>query len=166
MHKCTQLSYLHWPIMSQKYVLYYILCLGGAQFEFWLGHWPFWPRVYVGFEVFTAVVMKSIIFWGMMPCSPLSCTWRFRGMYSACHLLTRWFAELFFDPEDGGDMFLWNVGCNAMDYTASYRRRWYSSRVLWFSSVPSGRCQDSIKKLGHTSFHILSWVPDRVIPVI
>jgi hypothetical protein len=24
----------------------------------------------VGFEVFTAVVMKSIIFWDMMPCSP------------------------------------------------------------------------------------------------
>jgi hypothetical protein len=26
----------------------------------------------VGFEVFTAVVMKSIIFWDMMPCSLLS----------------------------------------------------------------------------------------------
>jgi hypothetical protein len=50
---------------------------------------------HVGFEVFTAVVMKSIIFWDMMPCSPLSCT-----------LLARWFAELFFDPEDGGDTFL------------------------------------------------------------
>jgi hypothetical protein len=25
----------------------------------------------VGFEVFTAVVMKSIIFWDIMPCSPL-----------------------------------------------------------------------------------------------
>jgi hypothetical protein len=26
---------------------------------------------YVGFEVFTAVVMKNIIFWDMTPCSPL-----------------------------------------------------------------------------------------------
>jgi hypothetical protein len=26
----------------------------------------------VGFEVFTAVVMKSIIFWDMTPCSQLS----------------------------------------------------------------------------------------------
>jgi hypothetical protein len=26
----------------------------------------------VGFEVFTPVVMKSIIFWDMTPCSPLS----------------------------------------------------------------------------------------------
>jgi hypothetical protein len=31
---------------------------------------------------------------------------------AACHLFSRWFlAELiFFDPEDGGDMFLRNVG--------------------------------------------------------
>jgi hypothetical protein len=28
----------------------------------------------VGFEVFTSVVMKSIIFWDMTPCSPLSLT--------------------------------------------------------------------------------------------
>jgi hypothetical protein len=30
----------------------------------------------VGFEVFTAVVLKSIIFWDITPCSPLSCTRR------------------------------------------------------------------------------------------
>jgi hypothetical protein len=35
----------------------------------------------VGFEVFTAVVMKSVIFWDMTPCSPLSCTRRFGGTY-------------------------------------------------------------------------------------
>jgi hypothetical protein len=29
----------------------------------------------------------------------------------------------FFDPEDGGDMILRNVGCNSTDYTASYPRR-------------------------------------------
>jgi hypothetical protein len=39
------------------------------------------------------------------------------------HLLARWFAELFFDPEDGGDTFLRNVGCNSTDYMASYPRR-------------------------------------------
>jgi hypothetical protein len=41
----------------------------------------------------------------------------------ACHLLARWFAELFFDPEDGGDTFLRNVGYNSTHYTASYPRR-------------------------------------------
>jgi hypothetical protein len=35
----------------------------------------------VGFEVFTAVVMKSIIFWDMTPCSPLIFNRRFGGTY-------------------------------------------------------------------------------------
>jgi hypothetical protein len=35
----------------------------------------------VGFEVFTAVVMKSIIFWDMTPCSPLSFNRCFGGTY-------------------------------------------------------------------------------------
>jgi hypothetical protein len=39
-----------------------------------------------------------------------------------------WFAELFFDPEDGGDTFLRNVGYNSTDYMASYPRRRYSSK--------------------------------------
>jgi hypothetical protein len=29
----------------------------------------------------------------------------------------------FFDPEDGDNMFLRNVGCNSTDYTASHPRR-------------------------------------------
>jgi hypothetical protein len=36
---------------------------------------------HVGFEVFTAVVMKSIIFWDMTPCSPFSVNHRFGGTY-------------------------------------------------------------------------------------
>jgi hypothetical protein len=38
-------------------------------------------------------------------------------------MLARWFAELFFDPEDEGDIFLRNVRCNSTDYTPSYPRR-------------------------------------------
>jgi hypothetical protein len=34
-----------------------------------------------GFEAFTAVVMKSIMFWDMTPCSPLSSNRRFGGPY-------------------------------------------------------------------------------------
>jgi hypothetical protein len=63
---------------------------------------------FIEFEVFTAVVMKSIIFWDMTPCSPLSCN----------NLL-----NYFFDLEDGGDMFFRHVGCNSTDYTESYPRR-------------------------------------------
>jgi hypothetical protein len=36
---------------------------------------------FVGFEVFTAVVMKSIIFCDMTPCSPLSSNRRFGGTW-------------------------------------------------------------------------------------
>jgi hypothetical protein len=36
---------------------------------------------HVGFEVFTAVVMKSIIFWDMTPCSPFSFNRRFGETY-------------------------------------------------------------------------------------
>jgi hypothetical protein len=34
---------------------------------------------------------------------------------------------LFFDPEEGGDMFLRNVGGFSTEYTALYHRREYSS---------------------------------------
>jgi hypothetical protein len=64
----------------------------------------------VGFEVFTGVAMKSIIF-----------------------LLACLLAELFFDTEDGGVTFLGNFGYNSTDYRASYARRRYSSRVTLFS---------------------------------
>jgi hypothetical protein len=38
----------------------------------------------------------------------------------------------FFDSEDGGDMFLQNVGCHLTDYKALYPRRLYSSQPpLW-----------------------------------
>jgi hypothetical protein len=64
----------------------------------------------VGFEVLTAVVMKSTIFWNITPCSPLSVNRRFGGTYrlhlqdrksklskNACHLLSCWYlAQLIF----------------------------------------------------------------------
>jgi hypothetical protein len=43
---------------------------------------------YVGFEILTAVVMKSTIFWDVTPCSPLSVNRRFGGTYRL-HLLGR-----------------------------------------------------------------------------
>jgi hypothetical protein len=58
----------------------------------------------VGFEVLTAVVMNCTIFWDITPCSPLSgimlATWFHAGL----------FLSLFFYPEDGGEIFLRNVG--------------------------------------------------------
>jgi hypothetical protein len=99
---------------------------------------------FVRFEVLTAVVMKSSIFWDVTPCSLLKVNQRFGGRCRH-HLQGRrksrarnqldsgrnqldsgWQAELF-DPEYGGDMFLRNVGCLSTDYTALYLRRQNSS---------------------------------------
>jgi hypothetical protein len=56
-------------------------------------------NIHVGFEVLTAVVMKSYyIFWNITPCS------LFASCFQAYFLL-----DLFFNPEDGG-MSLPNVG--------------------------------------------------------
>jgi hypothetical protein len=66
--------------------------------------------------------MKSIIFWDVTPCSPLSFNRRFGGTYrlhlqgkeissakkTACSLV--FCGKYFFDPEDGGDMFLRYIG--------------------------------------------------------
>jgi hypothetical protein len=51
----------------------------------------------VRFEVLTAVVMKSTIFWDITPCSPLKVNRHFGGTY--CHFLSLWFlAWLIFRP--------------------------------------------------------------------
>jgi hypothetical protein len=91
------------------------------------------------------MMMKSIIFWDMTLCSPLSFNQRFGETYrlylqgrrnkfsknpaskqvASRMLVFCW--TYFFDPEDGGDMFLRNVGWNSTDYTASYPGWWYSS---------------------------------------
>jgi hypothetical protein len=73
----------------------------------------------VGLEFLTPVVIKSSVFWDMTPCSPLKTNRRFGGtcrlhlqgrriqQNSACYLLhTDFLLGLFFDSEDGDDMFL------------------------------------------------------------
>lgn len=63
---------------------------------------------YVGSEILRAVMMKSCIFWDIMPCNPF-----------ACHLLHDGFMlGLLFKLGDRGNIFLQNTGWLAMDYTA------------------------------------------------
>jgi hypothetical protein len=54
---------------------------------------------YVGFEVLAPVGMRICVLWGITSCT------------SACYLLHAGFLlDLFFDPEDGTDMFFRNIG--------------------------------------------------------
>jgi hypothetical protein len=81
----------------------------------------------VGFEVLTAVVMKSSSFWDITPCNPLKVKRRFGGicrLYLQGRRISRarnqrespWQAEagfllgLFLDLKDGYDIFLRNIG--------------------------------------------------------
>jgi hypothetical protein len=94
-------------------------------------------------EVLVAVVLKSSVFRDEISCSLLKANLCFGGKIRlhlqarkisqarnqregsyACHLLhAGFFLRLFFDPEDGGDMFLRNVRWLSTDYKALYPRR-------------------------------------------
>jgi hypothetical protein len=101
----------------------------------------FGSAINVRFEVFTAVTMKNVVFWDVAPCR--SCVnRRFGGTYRL-HLQgikiqrarNRLAARAGFFPtlQDGGDMFLRNVGLHKI-YTAPHPRRRHSS--MYFNAYP------------------------------
>jgi hypothetical protein len=82
-----------------------------------------------GCEVFTAMAVKSVVFWDVMLYSSEKSR-RFEGiyLYCACNLLLAGFLlGLLFNPEDGGYVFR-NVGL-FQNYTALLLRRPYSSTL-------------------------------------
>jgi hypothetical protein len=109
--------------------------------------------------------MKSCMFWDTTPCSPVQVNRRFgRNMshspsesnnkpstifdlFHASLLL-----GLFFDPEDGDDIFLRNVGWLSTDYTALYHRRQNFS-----TGLKTGFYLQLLEKMFHTEFHQNLW---------
>jgi hypothetical protein len=86
-----------WPLCITEFLLVNTMCcptcsrLSGRPNVFWKHNLCSFGTVrnsiqqlskFVWSEVFTVVVMKSIISWDMTPCSPLSFKWRFGGTYS------------------------------------------------------------------------------------
>jgi hypothetical protein len=84
------------------------------------------------------VTGSSAIFWDIIPCSPFRVNWRFGGTSPTSSvsrnkprkkpgiLATCFRAGILldlFDPEDGGDTVLQNVGWLSTNYTALHPRR-------------------------------------------
>jgi hypothetical protein len=88
------------------------MLIGWCDASFLLVHWVMGRQkqyICLGFEVFTAVVMKSTIFWDITRCSLLNANRRFRGTYclhlqcrrishARNHRESRWQAELSLSP--------------------------------------------------------------------
>jgi hypothetical protein len=68
-------------------------------------------------SIFSPLDYKKVVFvstfWNTMPCSPVKVNWSFEK--HAGFLI-----NLFFDPEDGGDIFLHNISWLSMDYMVLY----------------------------------------------
>jgi hypothetical protein len=93
-----------------------------------MSHTPCTWQYLVGFEVLTAVMMKSSIFWDITLYSSLKISWHFGGTYhlhlQACYLLHAGFLlGLFFSPQDEGNMFHWNSSWLSADNMTLYSRR-------------------------------------------
>jgi hypothetical protein len=78
--------------------------------------------------------MKISISWDITPCGPLKINHCFGGKYCLVSCLS------FFDPEDGGYVFLQNITSFSADYVALYPRRqtplsWRDSTNAPYKSV-------------------------------
>jgi hypothetical protein len=78
-----------------------------------------------GLQVLTAAIMNIFIVWNVTPYSLLHVQWGFGGIH--CLRLKGRLPSLI-HPEDGSNMVFRNVSELLPDYTASYSRRWYSSK--------------------------------------
>jgi hypothetical protein len=88
-----------------------------------------WLRFFlVGSEVRTATVMKISIYRLITPCSPLKVNRRLALLVICFH--AGFLLGLFFNPENGGDMFLRNFGWFSTDYKALYSWRQNSSYLV------------------------------------
>jgi hypothetical protein len=111
--------------------------------------------------------MKSIIFWDMTPCSPLSFNQRFGGTHHlhlqgrrnkfSKHLFACFFlAELISSTLKMEAISSFETSVDTTDCTASYPRRWYSSLYLSTPSLSTSLFLFLLHALIHPLIAILS----------
>jgi hypothetical protein len=93
--------------------------------------------------------MNVAVFWDIAPCSlyvyrRFGGTYHLHGLKSAQPPATRWFlARLIFDPEDGGDTLLRNVGLHT-DYTTLYPAIWQYSIGKLMNDESEGSWKEAV----------------------
>jgi hypothetical protein len=132
MLRLRELNFIHHNFLQfswEKYIIYNALTLVRQKWSSLQIRW-----LNVGTEDLTVVVMKRSTFWDITLFNSLKVHWRFRGtccLHLQCQKISQARNQheggskqsLFFDPEDGGDMFLWNVCCLPKGYMALDFRR-------------------------------------------
>jgi hypothetical protein len=109
---------------------------------------------FVRFQFLIVMVMKSSIFWDI---TPLTGHLHFQGrrisqgrnQREASSKLLYYFG-LFFDPEDGGNLFLWKVHWLSTYYKALYTKIWKFSFVFFSSAY----MQHTIRKRQFTTEYL------------
>jgi hypothetical protein len=108
--------------------------------------------LYVGFALLTLVATKSSIFWDKAPCSLVKVNKCFERENACCLLHSDFLIDLLFDPEDGGYMFLQDIGRFSPGYRMLYPKTQYSSiQQILLSHAIHKKCEYLISFLLLTS---------------
>jgi hypothetical protein len=125
----SSIVYVTGATLNTKCTYFFFPWLRFLSLRFFKSLYRFWPKDRYFYGIVAA-------FWaGTHTGKLLTCAGALSALLSTC-FHAGFLLGLFFDSEDGGDIFLRNVGWLSADYTALYPRRQYSSQPPpWESQI-------------------------------